>query len=305
VYRPYILLLVTLLPIEALHGTAEGEDGPERSHHPVPAVEVGASLVGFVSWEPDNPPGSPAMFRHMGTGFLATNTGWILTLEHVLASNPEGATFSVLAFIGPNKVTELPVIEGPIYQPNIDQSIGMALLKVGRVPPQLHPVAFGYNYTMAPDNTLNLTNGIYPGDEVGVYATLQEILQTFPKRVSIIRPYVRKGIVSAISYYNEMESFYFLDLVGFSGYSGGPVFRWEDGGVIGIVTSLEARQQQIEQEGSKNPVDTYWMHGVRAVPVNRCIQELLSRGEMVRFIDPNTGERFQYSYANGRQPAGK
>jgi len=55
------------------------------------------------------------MFRHMGTGFLATNTGWILTLEHVLASNPEGATFSVLAFIGPNKVTELPVIEGPIY----------------------------------------------------------------------------------------------------------------------------------------------------------------------------------------------
>jgi len=282
---------------------AGGETAPERSRRPGPSVEVGASLLGLVSWEPDNSPGSPVMFRHMGTGFLATDTGWILTLEHVLASNPEEATFAVLAFIGPNKVTELPVTEGPIYQPNIDESIGMALLKVGRVPPQLHPVAFGYNFTMAADNTLNLANEIFPGDEVGVYATLQEFVQAVPVRASIIRPYVRKGIVSAISYHDDKEAFYFLDLVGFSGYSGGPVFRWENGGVIGIVTSLEARQQHIEQEGDESPVDTYWMHGVRAVPINRCIQELLSRGETVRFIDPNTGERFQYSYANGRQPA--
>ena len=80
-----------------------------------PGLAVGSALVGLISWEPTEKPGDTPLYRHMGTGFLATETGWIVTLKHVIANQPKDATFSILAFVDKGKVTELPVIEGPLF----------------------------------------------------------------------------------------------------------------------------------------------------------------------------------------------
>ena len=279
-----------------------GQESNVADFRPNPGLNVQSSLVALISWESDNRPGQPPRYRHLGTGFLATDTGWIISLRHVLAARPENATFSVLALVRENIATELPVIEGPFFPPNAEEITGLCLLKVNRVPPQLNPVEFGYRVEITDEGALHVHNQVFPCDEIGVYATLREDLPSATDRISVVRPYARKGIVSAVSQLNEREDLYFLDVSGFSGYSGGPVFQWDTGGVFAVVTGLEARQQRFEKESGETDIGTYLMHGTRAVRVSECIRELLRRGETIRFVEPVTNERFQYSHKRGRQP---
>ena len=185
--------------------------------------------------------------------------------------------------------------------PNAKEITGLCLLKVSRVPPQLKPVDFSYRVETDEKGGVRVFNKVFPCDEIGIYATVQEDVESAKGRASIIHPYVRKGIVSAVSWAPGREDIYFLDVAGFFGYSGGPVYfagtmalflelspAWKPGSSISMKTAL--RKSSI----------TYWRHGVRAVRVSSCIQELLGRGETLRFIEPVTGERFTFSYKTGK-----
>jgi hypothetical protein len=301
VWRDYSLGVIFVL-ISAAAARAEAGQPTTQGLRANPGLRVQSALVAIVSWDIENRPGGPLRFHHLGTGFLATETGWIVTLGHVLAARPENATYSVIAFVSERKVTELPVVEGPFYPSDSSKTADLCLLKVGRVPPQMNPVDFACRVETAKQDGIRSSNRVSPCDEIGVYATLLEDLASTPERASVIHRYARKGIVSAISPFEGREEVYFLDVVGFSGYSGGPVFRWDTGSVLAVVTSLEARQQRFNEGDPQNDFNTYFMHGIRAVPVTRCVDVLLGRGETVRFVDPGTSERFQFSLSHGRQP---
>ncbi len=281
-------------------GTLSGEAQETRRGNP--GMQVQSSITAIVSYDGRNANGSLLQFRHLGTGFLATESGWLITLKHVLAARPQDTAFSILAFANPSKMTPLPVVEGPIYPAGAEGESDLCLVKIGRKPSQLKPVDFGFEVRTARDGSVELDSHVLPCDELGLYATLLGDAAIGPTAPNVVHRYARKGIVSSITESGNGDQFYFLDVVGFSGYSGGPVFRWSTGGVFGIVTTLEARQQQFEQDGGdENQFKTYLMHGIRAVDIRMCVERLIARGETLRFIDPLTGERFQYSMQHGKQ----
>ena len=299
VWRHY-QLGVFLLLVSA--SGAASDESTAQGYRVNSGLRVRSALVTIVTWDVENRPGQPLGFRHLGSGFLATETGWIVTLGHVLADRPANVTCSVIAFAGQGKMTELPVVEGPLYPPASETATDLCLLRVKRILPGLDPVDFAYRVRTTKEGRIRLSDQVLPCDEVGVYATLLEDAVPTPGRASVINRYARKGIVSALSRFRGQEDVYFLDVVGVSGYSGGPVFRWDTGAVIGVVTALEARRQRFEDENPQNHIDAYFMHGLRAVRVKRCVDLLLRRGETLRFIDPFTGERFQFSLRQGHQP---
>ncbi len=267
-----------------------------------PGMRVQSGITAIVSYDTQKASDRLHRFQHLGTGFLATDSGWLITLRHVLAARPTDTTFTILAFVEQAKMTPLPVIDGPIYPSNPGGTSDLCLLKIGRKPPQLKPVDFSFQVRIGRDGNVQLDSCTLPCDELGLYATLLGDAAVGPTAPMVVHRYARKGIVSSITGSPNGENYYFLDVVGFSGYSGGPVFRWNTGGVFGIVTTLEARQQQFTEDGGdENHFDTYLMHGIRAVDLRRGVQMLIGRGETVRFVDPVTGERFQYSMQHGKQ----
>lgn len=180
-------------------------------------AKVNANTVAVLSGNP----GDPNSLKLLGTGFIVTDAGFIATCAHVIREPGQYWVATTDLMGGVNHLA--PVDPRILFEQNLD----LALLKV------MAPV--GATVTL-----LEAGAEIHAGDAIaligypeGVYSRMEG---------GLIVPNVRSGIISGACRDRTGKWMLWVDAAVHPGNSGSPVFRAEDGVVVGMITAMRVDQ---------------------------------------------------------------
>ncbi|MGH8597721.1 MAG: S1 family peptidase [Gammaproteobacteria bacterium] len=192
------------------------------------------SVVGVGNYVPLRAP------RHMllGTGFVIGDGNLIVTNYHVVAPRPNDTEKSELViFVGRGKQPEVRQVQMVAE----DRTHDLALLRADGAP--LPALALAEDGIVREGQAIAMIGypigailGLYPSTNAGIVSSISPVALPQLSTMSLTASQIRR--------LREPFEIYQLDAIAYPGNSGSPVFERAGGHVIGIVTSVLARESK-------------------------------------------------------------